>query len=374
MSFRRVAYDVLTVLGAAAGRRPLCGPRIVQLNISDRCNLHCVMCNQWSVPRGRFMPYEKAKGVLEELYGLGLREVYYHGVGEPFLHPRLGDLVRAVSSGCAGLRQFVVTNGTAISPAMAEDVLRHGVRLRASIHAGDRATWARIHPRDDPALFDRMAATVKRLASADPSSVELLYVIFKTNWERIPAMIAFAEEVGVRRVLFRPMRLLPGPDGRSPMNEHLLLDRREFERSSDEIARLRAAARGRLEIGAEPFLEAVFDDGLGRPSTLDFFRDRRCFIGWLLTVILADGSVIGCLEESFERAMGSVHESRMKDIWLSKDYDLFRRRQLRLHASTAGTGGCASYCQHLGLNARLSKLLKLRIRSGGPFKPLRAGP
>ena len=43
----------------------------------------------------RELPVELAAGVMQEFDGLGGEEVFLTG-GEPFLHPRLGDLVAEV--------------------------------------------------------------------------------------------------------------------------------------------------------------------------------------------------------------------------------------------------------------------------------------
>ncbi|MBK9102859.1 MAG: radical SAM protein [Austwickia sp.] len=90
------------------------------------CNLSCGYCCAQSSPSvaPRELPVELAAGVMQEFDGLGGEEVFLTG-GEPFLHPRLGDLGAEV-----GRRTPV----TILTNAM---VMERGSR-RAQLEAMDR--------------------------------------------------------------------------------------------------------------------------------------------------------------------------------------------------------------------------------------------
>ncbi len=362
MNLRSLAFDGLSALGLVLGRRPLCGPRVVQLNVSDECNLDCVMCNRSTSDVGGFLERGRILGLVDELYALGLRELFYHGYGEPMLHPRIGDLFATVGSSYPRLRQHVVSNGTCLTEAMVDTMARWGVNARISVHAGNEATWARINPASNPRLFGTIARGVEGLARSGRSEVELLFVIHRTNHDDVDAMFEFAATSGVRRVLFRPMRLYDGQDG-LPMNDQLLLDSDQHEVAVTAIARGREKYRGRISVDAVSFDVSAYSDGLRRPSSFDFYADRSCLLGWVFSLILRDGTVLGCLEESFDRPLGNVRERTFRDIWWSDNYQAFRTQQQFTDRSGLDEKNCLGWCQHLATNRRLDHIKHLRVRS-----------
>ncbi len=359
MALRNVYYDFLTVLGILLGRGPLCGPRILQLNISDECNLDCIMCNRSCMGAGGFLDYDKAISIINEIYPLGLQEVYFHGYGEPFLHPRVTDLFRSVRKQHPLLKLFVITNGTCISGDAISEILRRDVHVRFSIHAGDHETWKEIHPEDDASLFGRVKESIRALTRERPSQAEILYVLFKTNIKAIEPMVGLALETGVKRVLFRPMRLYPDRMGRW-MNAHLMPTQEEYQTLSKDLAEIKIRYSKTLAIDLTPFLESPFDPGLGRPSSYDYFKDHACYIGSVLTVIATHGQVWGCVEES-SVPMGNLQEASFKDIWWSGAYQVFRKERLCSNGTLLHQTDCRSYCQHLGINKKLNDFKRLQM-------------
>ena len=71
------------------------------------CNLACGYCCAESSPKApaRQLPLEVAREAFAEFATLGGRELFLTG-GEPFMHPELGDLVRAAD----GLQRTILTN------------------------------------------------------------------------------------------------------------------------------------------------------------------------------------------------------------------------------------------------------------------------
>jgi MoaA/NifB/PqqE/SkfB family radical SAM enzyme len=352
--------DALTLLGAGLRRDPLVGPRVVQLNIADRCNLRCIMCNQSCFPPGGFLDPDRAASLIDELAALGLQELFWHGYGEPCLHPHLGDMIATVGRRHPVLRQFTVSNGTCISESLVGILRDRDVGVRISAHAGDRETWARIHPHNDPGLFDRMVEAIARLAEGRPGRVELLFALFETNREQIDGMIRLARETGVRRVLFRPMRLFRGADG-AWMNDRLMPGREDFLRVRVQLLSLREELRGVMELSLDAFAMSGFDSALGRPVTGDYYLHNPCLIGWVFSVVETDGRVHGCLPESCAGPLGNIHQQSFREIWWSDAYRKFRRDRVTCGRGGGDPEGCHTWCQHLDTNRRLNDLLSLRI-------------
>lgn len=355
MDWRSVYFDTQTAAAALSGGRPLCGPRILQLNICDDCNIECLMCNRACLGKTGHMSFETAKSVLDQLVPLGLQEVFFHGGGEPFLNPRLSDMIAYAHSHYPGLRKAVVSNGTAIDSATAALLRECQVKVRFSVHAGSEDMWRAIHPNLGRDLFPRLRQNLTALAPGRPDHTEILFVLFKTNWRSWRTMLDFAQEFAPLSVLLRPMRLYLGRDG-LPMNAHLQLDEQEFAELDRELEAFLATYRGSLSINAAGFEHSLFDRELGRPSTWDFYQRRSCYIGYVLMVVLTDGTVLPCLEESFDEPLGNVNRQPLRDIWWSPAYQRFRVRQRLARQLVRAKTDCLSWCQHLGINRKLNRL------------------
>jgi uncharacterized Fe-S cluster-containing radical SAM superfamily protein len=105
------------------------------------CNLACDYCCAESSPRteARRLPVEIARRAVEEHAGLGGREVLLTG-GEPFLHPRLPDLVAACRA--FGQATTILTNAMVVlrgrRRAMLESLDPDAVTMQVSLDSGTR--------------------------------------------------------------------------------------------------------------------------------------------------------------------------------------------------------------------------------------------
>ena len=219
------------------------------------------------------MSYETAVSILDQLVPLGLQEVFFHGGGEPFLNPRLPDMIAYAQSHYPHLRKAVVTNGTAIDSATADLLRKCRVKVRFSVHAGTDEMWRAIHPKRGLDLFPHLHRNLAALAPGRSDQTEILFVLFKTNWRSWRSMLDFANEFAPLTVLLRPMRLYLDADG-LPMNAHLQLGEQDFAVLDHEIKAFLAGYDGPLRINAAGLEHSLFDRELARPSTWDFYRHR----------------------------------------------------------------------------------------------------
>ena len=356
MNSRSLYYDLLTLGGIFLHGRPGCGPRVAQINISDDCNLDCAICNRSSMGVSGLLAEGRILSLVDELYSLGTQEVFFHGFGEPACHPRLPSILRTVKSRCPALRQHLITNGAWDHPDLLDAIVHARVGTRFSLHAGDADTWQRVHPRDNVKGFEQAGTNLIALTSRQPERVEILYVICKTNCGGIREMASYASAHGVRRILFRPMRLFRDRRGQY-MNSSLLPDADEFRKAADTIRDLQKQLSGRMSIQAIPFEENSHDPGQRRPSSRGFYLHRSCYIGYVLAVVERDGNVWGCLPESSDGVpLGNIARSSFRKIWYGPEYDHFRKTKLFEDKALLDGSGCHSYCQHLETNVRLNRL------------------
>jgi sulfatase maturation enzyme AslB (radical SAM superfamily) len=116
------------------------------------CNLACLYCCAESSPRAaaRRVGPDVAEQAFAEFAAMGGREVFLTG-GEPFMHPELGDLVRAAE----GFERTILTNAMIFGRGRRREVLEEmdrSVTLQVSLDSAGpelhdaqrgRGSWAR---------------------------------------------------------------------------------------------------------------------------------------------------------------------------------------------------------------------------------------
>ena len=99
---------------------------VVVWNLIRRCNLHCAHCYSDSFDKD--YPGEldnaEARAVVDDLSAFGVPVILFSG-GEPLLRPDLFDLIRHAQDG--GIRAVISTNGTLITPSLAQEMKELGL-------------------------------------------------------------------------------------------------------------------------------------------------------------------------------------------------------------------------------------------------------
>lgn len=315
--------------GSAA---PLPLPGFVQIEPVGQCNLSCRMCPV--VYRGdgdpgrppAFMAYETFCSVLDEFPDL--RELQLQGMGEPFLHPRLLDMVRHAAA--RGIAVSTNTNLTAFSERRARECVTSGLkRLHVSIDAADPQAYAYIRTgsRLDRVLRNlaRLVAAKRDLETCDPEII-LVAVAMRRNLDQLPDLVRLAHRYDVRSVAvqhlahdftegtlpekYRPMRGFV--DGETLLQA----DAAEVER------RFSAARSVAADLGVDLRLPNV------RPKDPDSHRRLRCDWPWRGAYVTYTGQAMPCcmIATPDRYAFGNMAHDGVARIWTSAEYEAFRKR------------------------------------------------
>lgn len=176
--------------------------RTLYLYLTEGCNLLCRHC--WLAPRldatgteRRTLEPDLVARVLDAAVPLGLRAVKLTG-GEPFLHPRIAEVLDLVRS--RDLRLLVETNGTRLSRRLAESV--GACRLPFASVSLDGATAAsHEHVRGVAGSFEGALAGLRLLAAAGVKT-QVIMSLMRHNLDEVEGVVRLAESVGARSVKF----------------------------------------------------------------------------------------------------------------------------------------------------------------------------
>jgi MoaA/NifB/PqqE/SkfB family radical SAM enzyme len=354
---RVVESDVRVALGAYSKRRAFGGPRIMQIRVPAVCDHHCVFCVSLveDAPQQDEVKFDFGRylRLMDEAIALGTLRFSICSQGETLLFPKLKPLIRHIrrrSRGAATVK--LVTHGTAIPQVGVDFFVRHRVHFWLSLHGGDFETWQCVHRPDTPdpeAMFRELKRSISALTASRRCPVTLHNVISKQNYDKVDAIVDFAVETGVKALSFSIVR---------GFEKHQL----DGSERASLRARLGQLARAMQARGIEHNL-ASFAHELDSPSKTNarhwteagtgFYNQKRCYVGWLMTFIDADGGIQPCCRG---KHLGNIYEDSFADVW-SGQYADFRRRSVNIPEAGPVPGYDCEHCSHVTLNDTANRLV-----------------
>jgi 12,18-didecarboxysiroheme deacetylase len=171
---------------------------VVVWNVTRRCNLKCVHC--YAHARDEVFPDElslrEGKAVLDDLAQFGSPVVLFSG-GEPLMRPDLPELAAyAVSK---GMRAVISTNGTLITPPVAQELKSIGLSYVGISLDGLRDVNDRF--RGVKGAFEK---ALEGIASCQEAGIKvgLRFTMNRLNAGEIPGIFDLLEERNIPRVCF----------------------------------------------------------------------------------------------------------------------------------------------------------------------------
>lgn len=328
----------LRLLGMATGR-PLVGPRLVGLEITHNCNLTCGFCESHShllaapiiktrayAGGRRAMDLATVERLCRSLARLGTGWVELSGKGDPIVHPKLPEIIRAIKR--SGLSCSMFTTGSVPRSDLAATIVECGLdRLNLSLNAASREVWGRVAGKD---LWDKTLAFLtevlerRRSAGSKRPWVRVSYVVCKENVEDVARSVDLLCELGVDEGGWCVM-------GELPATVSLQLE-------PGEVAGLQAGIPGwsrQLDAaGIVHDLKGLAEDlplriGTRGQQENPMQRSLPCYEGWMHAVIAPDGDVAPCCYCEGTK-LGNIVEQDFAEIWNGARYVELRRRMLAM--------------------------------------------
>jgi radical SAM protein with 4Fe4S-binding SPASM domain len=322
------------MLAGMPAQAPTPLPRFVQIEPVGQCNLACRMCpvtlREDGPARGAaFMSFETFARILDELPAV--TELHLQGMGEPFLHPRLIDMIRHAAG--RGITVSTNTNLTALSTRRIEDLIRSGLdTLHVSIDAADAPAYEYIRVGSKLSRVLRNLETLMDVRSrygGGRPHVALVAVAMRRNLAQFPGLVRLAHRFGIDKVsvqqLAHDFSEQAMPPRYAPMRGFVeaetLLDEdpATVARWFDE-ARIEASRLG-VKLQLPPILPGT--------SRCDGKRGReRCDWPWRGAYLSYSGEAMPCcmIATPDRLSFGNVARDGVIKVWNSEAYEAFRTR------------------------------------------------
>lgn len=303
----------------------------ISIEIIRKCPNRCLHCSSLSHPQcEETIPFDTFKEVVSDAARLGARVICLSG-GEPFLHERIVDMIRAVSE--LGMDCYIYTSGISMDAsgqptALPEDSLRqiagYVTKLIFNIEAGTEAVYDKIMGTEN--CFGKLRQSALRAAEAGICT-EAHFVPMAVNLEEIDPVIRLCKDLHISKLSFLRLVL----HGRARQHaETLALTEEETTGLKERLREIQARSELPVRIGVPLLTDTAC-------HTCEAARGKLN--------IKYDGEVFPCevfKNYSMEKSLGrlqpdSIYRRSLAEIYHTSEY----LRHVRERSSRfSDAGGC----------------------------------
>jgi MoaA/NifB/PqqE/SkfB family radical SAM enzyme len=304
----------------------------IQVEVSAVCNATCAYCvltcykKQWAGDLMDMQTFER----LRPSFPLA-DMIYLQGWGEPLLHPQFWEMVRQVKS--AGAKVGFTTNGVPLTDKNINNLFEERVDIMGVSLAGATAsTHERFRQGCDFARIDKALTKInktKQHQTAEGPSVNLAFILLRSNWREVERLPALAAQWGVSQIVINNLSFI----GSAKMRDESLLLQPELwpaVRDTLESAKQEAADHGILLHYYRPHMEqpcAICTENVFKACFVSYRGDVSPCV--MTNISLKPGSAA---EYWFQNKIypvenyifGNINEQSLPDIWKNSKARQFR--------------------------------------------------
>ncbi len=327
----------------------LVGPQTLSLKISGVCNYSCKFCGAHSsISKLRtrsltkhFMHYENIKNIVDNAFTMGVENIYLTGLGEPFLHPQIMDIISYIAK--RGFKITIFTNASIYK--VTSEILKlpssYKLLFVVNLSATDRIKYARIHG-VDPEFFTRTLESIRNLNQRH--KVLLSYIFNKDNSGDIFKFIVLANSIGIKNLQFKFMT------ENNTEYKKLACSHKQLAILLRNLNRIKTLCKNYgMEVDLSPIL-GYFWQKTRKITTLP------CFHGWFTPLIGLDGDIYNCCMK--KTPIGYINSGNFKKSFFSLPYERAVLEGKKGNDINSEEWKKCKYCISLSRNTTISALLK----------------
>jgi MoaA/NifB/PqqE/SkfB family radical SAM enzyme len=294
------------------------GPKIANIYINSNCNTNCIYCwfhstlNKYH-PKSIIWKWRTIKHVINQLSSLKTNTILLSANGEPWLHPKICEIIRYIKDKNMYLR--VTTNLTFSSHAYIVCFSKVD-QLCVNLSAANRNSYQKIHSIEKN-LFETVVQNLKIFSRMYKQNkkpeVEIRYIICTENINDIPSILELAIKLGIPRIKFT------------------LMDPTKYTKSlmitNDKKNKLKEIIKPLLQKGLpiQSNLKDIYESLNNYSQSI--FNFKQCFVGWFRISIELNGDVGFCCQND-KLVFGNIYNGNtIEQMWYNQ-----KAQNLRLRA------------------------------------------
>ncbi len=305
-------------------------PETVVWEITFACNMRCIHCG---TSAGKRRPDElstdEAFKLIDELTALGCKSITISG-GEPLLRDDWRQLAARIKDN--GLTSYLITNGFAVTDAIAEDFRTLGFKRIGVSVDGMKSVHNYIRQRTDS--FDRCMNAIDIMGK---HGVDYCVVsqVSNMNITELDPMYDMLVERGCKGWRIQ----MCTTTGRMQEHANMVLSLDNYETLIDKLIELKNRGELFIDVG-----ENIGYYGCKGSELVDSAPYFGCYAGLRVAGVESNGNVKGCLSMPQQFVEGNIRESSFTEIWNRPDGFAYNRQFTKETAS----GACHD-CRYLPL-------------------------
>ena len=335
--------------GAVKGSRASITPRVVFIEVTNRCNLLCETCPRTYFDREplKSLTYDEFVRIAEQFPEM--RRALLHGIGEPLLNKALPQIIKYLKG--REVEVIINSNGTLLTPSWQKALIESGLdEYRCSIDGARPETYARIRGANLlHKLVEGLGGLVQTKArlQADCPRISIWCVGTKENLAELPDLVRLAAQLGVPEVYLQRMVYFAG----EPAQQYGFArdDRAIYGPEHDYQEEIIATCETLCaELGVDFFASGAGDPRsmLAAARSADLTPWQACMRPWTTAYVTANGNCLPCCISPFATndyrslILGNLFERPFIELWNDHLYQQFRTRLLssQPHPACASCG------------------------------------
>jgi radical SAM protein with 4Fe4S-binding SPASM domain len=282
-------------------------PIYIEISPVGACNHRCTFCAvDYIGYKARMLDPVKLADRLAEMGRLGVKSIMYAGEGEPLLHKKINDIVRATKD--AGIDVSFTTNATVMNQAFIEQSLPRTSWIKVSINAGTPETYSKIHQVDEKDFHKvvdnlRKAVAFKRAHKLN-CTIGAQSLLLPENAAEMEKLALLCRDIGLDYLVVKPY------------SQHFFSETHIYE--GIDYGRFLGMADVFEKINTEDFHVVFRLNTMKKHMEDESKRYTKCnATPFMWAYVMADGALYGCsaylLDKRFE--YGNLMEQSFQEIW-----------------------------------------------------------
>jgi MoaA/NifB/PqqE/SkfB family radical SAM enzyme len=292
-------------------------PFIANWIITSQCNCKCSFCelgieNKYNPAEE--VTTERAFEIVHELKEIGVKYVTFSG-GEVFLRKDIWDIIKELKTN--GFKVGIVSNGLLLNSLSKEKIEFMNQYLDTLVISIDSSIPSEHNMfRNTPQLFELIMKGIIKLQLQGFKNITFESIIMSQNYKRIPELIQLTKDIGIRKIMFRPINIISNFPQLSKVS-----NKNEFaDYDVEEIIKY-------IDLGIEKAKKLKVDTDLmfNRKWITEYFKNLKvkdgffhdkvmknyfCFIPFAYVIINYNGGLLPCL---LLNEKGNIREGCLKE-------------------------------------------------------------